>query len=461
MSRPVKGIAIVVFIAVILVLALPLSNLAAGLPKNNSIAKMASDDQAFVAARDIISQKCVNCHTAEYVMPMYAFLPGARGLIENDIKLGTEFLNFQEALQPAKGRAVSEVVLAKVEHTLATGSMPPARYRALHWNGGLTEEEKVDLTNWIRDVRKAHYGSGTAAAEFAAEVIQPVPDSVEADAAKVALGDRLFHDTRLSKDNSISCASCHALDRGGTDRRQYSIGVGNAEGGINSPTVYNSGLHFVQFWDGRAADLEEQADGPVNNPIEMASNWDEVCAKLNEDREFSQAFNAVYPEGPSKETMIDAIATFENTLLTPNCRLDRYLKGDTEALSVQEQEGYRLFKGIGCATCHVGKDMGGQSYEKLGRKKDYFAGRDLTDADNGRFNVTKNEADRHTFKTPTLRNIAQTAPYLHNGEMTDLAEVVKLMAEYQMGRAVTSREVAAITAFLNTLTGEYKGQVIQ
>jgi len=159
--------------------------------------------------------------------------------------------------------------------------------------------------------------------------------------------------------------------------------------------------------------------------------------------------------------MIDAIATFERTLLTPNCKLDRYLKGDAAALNAEELQGYRAFIEFGCATCHVGKDMGGQSYEKMGRTKDYFAGRVLTDADNGRFNVTKNEADRHKFKTPTLRNIALTAPYLHNGSTSDLGEVIGLMAEYQVGKAIAPQDVAAIAAFLETLTGEYKGPLVQ
>ncbi len=461
MSRTKKRLFIAVVVVLLLLLAMPVSNLIVGLPQNNAIASIVTNNDTFAEARDVMAQKCVNCHAEDYVLPKYAFLPIVKGIIERDIHVGTEYMDLAKSLRTEPGTPVSEVVVAKIEQTLNDGSMPPKPYLALHWNGALTEPERDGIMNWIRSVRTANYATGTAAPAFASDMLQPVPDSVDEDPAKVALGDKLFHDTRLSGDNSVSCASCHSLDKGGTDQRQYALGVGDTEGGINSPTVYNSGLHFAQFWDGRAANLEEQADGPVNNPAEMASNWQEVCTKLNQDPEFIEQFNAVYPEGPSKESMIDAIATFERTLVTPNSKFDRYLKGETDTLNAEELKGHQLFMEFGCATCHVGKAMGGQSYEKMGRTKDFFTGRKLTDADNGRYNVTKDEADRHKFKTPTLRNIAVTEPYFHDGSTSDLEEVVRVMAEYQIGKTMTDDQVTAVTAFLNTLTGEYKGKILQ
>jgi cytochrome c peroxidase len=452
---------IIVTVIVVLLLAMPVSNLIGGGTRNSSIASIKSDDDTFAQARDVLSSKCADCHAEDYALPLYAFLPGARNIIEQDIQAGLETMDLARSLQPGDGEAVSEVVIAKLEQSFVDGSMPPKPYLALHWNGLVSDTDRESVLAWTRSVRAAHYATGTAEASFADHMLQPVPDSVDADPAKVALGNKLFHDARLSGDNTVSCATCHALDKGGTDRLQYSVGVGDAVGGINSPTVFNAGLLFAQFWDGRATTLAEQADGPVNNPIEMACNWDEVCAKLNQDPGFVAEFNAVYPDGFSKDAMIDAIATFESTLVTPNSKFDRYLKGDADAMTAQEVDGFHVFQEFGCATCHVGQAMGGQSYEKMGRKKDYFAGRALTDADNGRFNVTKNEADRHRFKTPTLRNIALTAPYFHDGSTSDLSEVILIMAEYQAGRTMSTQQVASVEAFLNAQTGEYQGALLQ
>ncbi|MCC6490448.1 MAG: heme-binding domain-containing protein [Candidatus Hydrogenedentes bacterium] len=461
MSKGKKLVSILVLILVVLGLALPVSNLLRGLPRSASVSAIETQDQAFAQARDIMAGKCATCHSSEGAMPLYASLPVAKTMIEADVKTGTDYLNLQKELMPAPGLPASEATLAKIEKEIQDGAMPPMRFLMLHWNGALSESEEQQMTAWIQKTRSEHFATKLAAAQFANEPVQPLPLSVEADAAKVALGDKLFHDVRLSKDNSISCASCHALDKGGTDRVQYSTGVGGAVGGINSPTVYNSTYHFIQFWDGRAANLAEQADGPVNNPIEMASNWEEVCGKLNQDAAFLEEFKKVYPEGPSKETIIDAIATFESTLITPNSRFDKYLMGQTGALTAEDETGYHLFKEYGCATCHTGKNLGGQSFEKMGRKGDYFATRPLTDADNGRFSVTKDEADRHKFKTPTLRNIALTAPYMHDGSATDLTQAVDVMLKQQVGSSAPAQEVAAMVAFLNTLNGEYKGQLLQ
>jgi len=209
--------------------------------------------------------------------------------------------------------------------------------------------------------------------------------------------------------------------------------------------------------------LVQQADGPVNNPIEMASNWPEAIGKLQQDAELTQAFNAAYPAGYSKETITSAIATFERTLITPNSRFDKFLSGDKSALKPEEQRGYALFLTNSCATCHVGKLMGGQSFEKLGRKGDYFAARGKPGAkpDFGRFNVTKKESDRFKLKVPTLRNIALTFPYMHDSTCKSLGEAVNTMARFMVGKKLPAADTAAIAEFLGTLTGEYQGKSLK
>lgn len=285
--------------------------------------------------------------------------------------------------------------------------------------------------------------------------IRPLPEGVPVDGRKVALGDKLFHETRLSSDNTISCASCHDLTQGGDDGQVVSRGVGGALGSVNAPTVLNSGFNFRQFWDGRAATLEEQVDGPLLHPAEMASSWDAVLATLKADDAYAKAFRDVYADGVTPVNVRDAIATFERSLVTPNSRFDRWLRGEYDALTAEEQEGFRLFVDVGCVTCHQGVNVGGNLFEVLGRSNDYFKDRDSQKpADLGRFNVTGNEADKHKFKVPALRNIELTAPYLHDGSAATLQEVVQIMANYQTGRELAAHEVDLIVAFLRTLTGE-------
>lgn len=458
-----KRLIVVLIVLILLALSLPVSNLIAGLP-TSKLRTVTSDDPLYLNAMAVLGAKCVNCHTPEYNLPFYAAFPIARSIIEHDIRTGLKFINYLESLIPEEGQPVSEVVLAKTEQVITDNSMPPMRYLALHWNGGLSKTERETVLAWIHDVRAKHYTTEGVAPKFRNEMVQPLPpvESLNLDARKVALGDKLFHDTRLSTDNTISCASCHDLQKGGTDQARFSTGVGGAVGDINAPTVFNAGFQFMQFWDGRAADLQEQADGPVNNPIEMASNWTEVIGKLEQDEAFTKEFLAVYPEGYSKDTITKAIAIFEESLLTPS-RFDQYLRGDENALTDNEKRGYALFKQYGCATCHVGKILGGQSFEKMGLYQDYFADRgNVHTPDYGRFNFTQREGDRFKLKVPTLRNIAITFPYFHDGTTSDLKEAVKTMVKYQTERArISDRDADLIVAFLKALTGEYAGQPLQ
>jgi cytochrome c peroxidase len=287
------------------------------------------------------------------------------------------------------------------------------------------------------------------------EPIRPIPLDVRLDARKVALGDRLFHDKRLSGDDTIACASCHSLERGGVDGRVSAIGIGGSVGPINVPTVLNSGFNFRQFWDGRAASLEEQAAGPVHNPKEMGSNWSQVIEKLSRDKSLVSAFGESYRDGLKPRNIQDAIAVFERSLTTPNARFDKYLRGDTTALHRDELQGYRLFKSYGCVACHQGVNVGGNMFQKFGVMGDYFMRRgNVTEADLGRYLVTGAEADKHVFKVPTLRNVALTAPYFHDGAARTLEEAVDVMFRYQLGRTASKSDKAAIIAFLNTLTGD-------
>lgn len=410
----------------------------------------------------ITSGGCLRCHSSNPDLPFYANWPVANGMIMKDVTAGYRIFDMTEMAEALKaGKSVGKVALAKVEKVMMDGRMPLHQYYMVHWGSATTDAKKEMALAWVKQHRLAHYANGLAAAEFANEPIRPIADSLPVDMHKVVLGDMLYHDTRLSADNSISCASCHGLNTGGVDNKRYSEGVGGQFGGVNAPTVYNAAYNFVQFWDGRANTLAEQAAGPPLNPVEMACHsFDEIIAKLQQDVNFTKAFTEVYPEGYSEKSITNAIEEFEKTLLTPNSRFDRYLKGEKSAINDTELTGYELFKKYDCATCHVGETLGGQSYELMGVKRDYFAdrGSEMTEEDNGRFKQTKTDRDKHRFKVPGLRNIALTAPYFHDGSMKTMKDAVDYMAKYQVDATLSDEELGEIVAFLETLTGEYKGK---
>lgn len=290
--------------------------------------------------------------------------------------------------------------------------------------------------------------------------ITPIPDSIPGlDQGKVALGNLLFHETSLSHDDTIACASCHQLTRGGVDGTQYSIGIKGQPSGINTPTVFNSGFNFRQFWNGRAKTLEEQVADTIHNSVQMGSSWIEVIAKLRQDPAYVTAFSQSYKNGITSENIADALATFVRSLITPNSRFDKYLKGDAKALTPYELSGYALFTSYGCIACHHGINIGGNMYEKTGIMRDYFEARgNITEVDKGRYTLTRNPADMREFKVPSLRNIALTAPYQHDGTVKTLEDAVIIMGEYQLGMPIPYEDVSRIVAFLRTLTGEYNGK---
>ncbi|HUW25906.1 MAG TPA: cytochrome-c peroxidase [Gallionella sp.] len=284
----------------------------------------------------------------------------------------------------------------------------------------------------------------------AGEPIQPVPTATVKNKPMMELGKKLFFDPRLSKSGFISCNSCHNLSMGGTDNLQTSIGDQWQQGPINSPTVLNSSMNLAQFWDGRAKDLKEQAGGPIANPGEMAFTHQLAVDVLNSIPQYRAEFKQVFGSGDINIDMVtDAIAAFEETLVTPDSRFDKWLKGDKKALNSTELAGYKLFKDTGCIACHNGIAMGGGSFQKFGLFDTY----QTDNKAEGRIAVTKKDADRMNFKVPILRNIELTYPYFHDGAVWTLGEAVETMGRLQLGRSFSKDETSQIVAFLKTLTG--------
>ena len=293
------------------------------------------------------------------------------------------------------------------------------------------------------------------------EPIRPIPLHLDLDENKVNLGEKLFFETKLSGNNTFSCATCHHLDKGGIDRLAHSPGIDGTLGLVNTPTIFNSGFNFRQFWDGRVETLEDQIEGPINSPHEMGSNWPEITRKLKEDSNYASSFGKLYPEGITRDHVKNAIATFVQSLYTPNSRFDKYLRGDVNAITAEEKKGYSLFKDYGCASCHQGMNVGGNMFQKLGILGDYFANRgSITEADRGRANITGDPGDINVFKVPSLRNIELTPPYFHDGSVPTLEGAVRVMAKYQLGQTLSAENIELIVKFLKTLTGEYQGKIL-
>jgi len=287
------------------------------------------------------------------------------------------------------------------------------------------------------------------------EPIAPLPATLKIDPARAAIGRQLFHDVRLSANGKVSCATCHDITKGGADTKGHSIGFRGEATGVNAPTVFNAAFNFVQFWNGRAASLEAQVDGVVQNPVEMGSKWEDVVAWTSKDATYKKAFATAYPDGVTKANIQNAIASFERTLITPRSRFDRYLLGEADAITAEEKAGYAKFKQYGCIACHQGVNVGGNMFQKFGVMGDYFEQRGKpTKADLGRFLVTGEEGDKYVFKVPSLRNVALTAPYFHDASAPTLEAAVDVMFRYQLGRLASKEDKASIIAFLKTLTGE-------
>jgi len=298
-----------------------------------------------------------------------------------------------------------------------------------------------------------------AGAEPLDEPLKPLPAVPQQDVRRVELGRRLFHEPRLSINNTLSCASCHQLDKNGADSRALSLGFDGKPVAVNTPTVFNAALNFRQFWDGRVETLEEQINVVITSPHEMGSDWRTVIERISNDPDYPRDFAATYPDGVTQANVQQALASFERTLLTPGSRFDQYLLGNTDILTLEEKYGYQRFKEYGCIACHQGVNIGGNMFQKFGVFGDYIADRgNPTVADQGRFNVTRDEADREFFKVPSLRNVALTAPYFHDGSADSLEKAVDVMFQYQLGRTPTEEDKRLIILFLETLTGQREGK---
>jgi cytochrome c peroxidase len=461
MKRKILIVGIAACLAGLLV---PVINLFTGVPVKPAYAALPADTPEAARARDILGAKCLMCHCENPALPFYAKMPVASSLIGAHIRDGTAISDL-EKLVAAGGR--QEIPLAKLEQSIALDTMPILPFMLAHWNGALTAAEKSDLLAWIRKVRVETFSSGLAAPAFAAHVVQPLPAQwpTPLSEKKVALGDRLYNDKRLSGDDTVSCASCHDLAKGGTDQLKFSVGVRKQVGGINAPTVFNAAYNFVQFWDGRAKDLADQADGPPLNPVEMDGTWPQITGKLAKDADLTALYKEVYGSDTWVAANIrDAIAEFEKTLITPGSGLDLYLMGDNAALAANEAAGHDLFLRHSCATCHAGESLGGQSFEKPVDAVAFYKalGRAPVKDDYGRFNETKAEADRFKMKVPNLRNLTVTFPYLHDGSQEDLADVVRLMHDHfvpELNRhPLPDEDAAKIVALLKKTTGTLHGR---
>lgn len=297
-----------------------------------------------------------------------------------------------------------------------------------------------------------------ARSEWVTKPIMPIPTDVVVNINKARLGKRLFYEQNISRDKTTSCASCHNPSNGGADGRRKSVLADGSLAQFNAPTVFNCSLNFRQFWDGRATSLEDQVKLMITSQSAMGLPWDDLIVRLQTDAEYQSEFNRIYADGITTNNVTNAIAEFERSLTTPNAPFDRYLRGERNAISKNEEQGYRLFLRYGCASCHQGIAVGGNMYGKMGAIRDYFtASRAATLADFGRFNLTQKEQHRYQFKVSSLRNVAKTAPYMHDGSIATLEEAVQVMGYYNLGVEIPKSDAELITAFLKTLTGEYQG----
>ena len=298
----------------------------------------------------------------------------------------------------------------------------------------------------------------------------PVPANNPQSEAKIELGKILFFDPRLSQNGVISCNSCHNVMSGGDDNRPNSIGVKDQRGGRGAPTVWNAAFQSVQFWDGRSPSLEEQAKGPVTNPIEMGmADWDTVVKMLKTIPGYAPLFTKAFNNNEiTADNVVNAIAAYERTLITPNSPFDKYVKGDKTALTEQQIKGMETFEKTGCTACHSGANFSGPKmpmgtgfFMKFPTYPDNDYAKTYKFAeDSGKYSVTQKEGDKNMWRVPTLRNVALTAPYFHNGAVTKLDEAVKVMAKVQLNKDLTDEQVKDITAFLNALTGEFPKQTM-
>ena len=438
-----------------------LSKVAVDSAQKSSTSPALSGADAETVAQAIMQKKCADCHgpEASYSKFWNALSFG---------KLAADVDGAQRAFKMVPDSEIrsANVDYLKMDHVLRTRRMPPAAYTFVHLGSRLTPLDVSALRNRYKE-------QGAALRRFSP--ISPAPEpETEWERARIRLGRLLYHNGALSTNNQVSCSSCHDLTTGGTDNLSKSEGVPGADGlpqlgGVNAPTTYNAAGNIRQFWDGRAADLKEQAGGPPLNPVEMGyckpEDWADIAAKLEKDDEIRTLFALVYGgEGITGDTITDAIAAFEKTLVTPDSAFDAYLKGSPEALTEKQKLGMNAFVNRGCATCHSGPALGGISFEYINTHGDLRAAAAPEDYQEGAFGLrdfSKREADKDMFRVPVLRNVALTAPYFHTGSVNTLEDAVRVMCTTQVGGSVSESEVEAMAAFLRAQTGKLNGRPLE
>ena len=446
--------------------------------------------EAAKQAQIVLDYKCAACHAAD-AKPNSFLNTLSLGLMQRHIDAAKASFT----LEPDHSLHSGVVDYLKMDRVLSTRRMPPASYSAVHLGSALTPADVAAL--------RSHYKPEGAQARMFMP-ISPVPaPAAREEKARVLLGQLLYNDPRLSTTNEVSCASCHDLTKGGTDNKPKSDGVPGTDGkpqkgGVNAPSVYNAAGNIRQFWDGRAANLKEQAGGPPLNPVEMGyqypEDWQAIADKLGKDPRLAALFALAYgDEGITGDTITDAIAAYEQTLVTPDSDFDRYLKGDTEALSSEQKQGLKKFVLYGCATCHAGPTLGGISFENINTHADlrelatkgipgshssrpedascagcHPDGVEPAAAKNaeyqegafGRMDFTKNPAHKDLFRVPNLRNVALTWPYFHTGTVDSLEDAVRIMCMTQNAITPSETAVREITAFLHAQTGKLNGKPV-
>ena len=289
------------------------------------------------------------------------------------------------------------------------------------------------------------------------EPLSPLPAAPPVDPQRSALGMKLFNTASLSSDGSVSCATCHPVDRGGADGFVHSRGANGHETALNTPTIYNVSFNFRFNWNGAYARLEDALDAPI--ALTLGTTWTAIEDTLRSQPEWRVPFETAYRDGVTTANIKDALSRYIDTLVTPGARFDQFLRDDTDALTNDERRGYETFKTLGCSTCHQGANVGGNMFQRLGVMNDYFQARVAhggaapTAADLGRFQTTQQYGDRHVFRVPSLRNVALTPPYFHDGSAPTLEIAVLEMGYVQLGKRLSAEEVTLLVAFLNTLTG--------
>lgn len=419
----------------------------------------AGSAEAKELAQTTLQYKCAACHgsSTDTFNPLLNIL--ALGMLQRDVEAGQRGFN----LTPDARVRSAAVDLLKMDQVLSRRHMPPLAYRIMHPGSGLTEQDVSVLRNL--------YSKEAADATRYGHILPAAAAASPQESAKIQLGKLLYNDPRLSTTDAVSCASCHDLTKGGTDNLPKSEGVPGADGkpqlgGVNAPTVYNAESNIRQFWDGRAADLKEQAGGPPLNPVEMGyahpEDWNKIASKLAQSSELRVLFAAAFGDkGITADTITEAIAAYEKTLRTPDSAFDLYQKGDKTAMNEEATAGKAAFEQQGCATCHSGPTLGGQSFEYINTYADLrplATPSSYTEGAYGLADFTKKEAHKDMFRVPLLRNIALTAPYFHTGTVNKLEDAVRIMIKTQGKEPVTDDSVNNITAFLKAQTGKLNGK---